>query len=242
MEENVSNEILDTDWKKKIILHVEDEPLRLKIDKENFEKNDFAVVQAKNCTDAIRLYIEKSPDIVLVDIQLECSTDGGFQVIRQIREKDPLIPILMLTSSDEEALVVKGYDLGINDYIRKSASYKEIIARINYALQNNPAFSKDTRKLVITSETYLDVVDHTLYSCGQPVKLAINEFRLLHFMLPHKNELISRELIISRIWRSNFEGGFYLYKSACILRKQLSRDKNINLISKRHLGITLSVK
>jgi two-component system OmpR family response regulator len=223
------------------ILYAEDEIVRAKMDIDNFEKNGFVVFWAKNSQDAFKLYEKHAPDVAVLDIKLEDADDGGFIITKKIREIDPYIPILLLTSMDDEETVAKGYELGVTDFIRKRAGSREIIVRINKAIQLTPE-KNNKDKIQITSETYLDVNNGVLVFCGNAVKLPLRELELLQCLLRFKNTWRKRADIQTYIWQRNENAKEYLDKTVCTLRLKLSRDNNIQLIARRNEGIMLYIK
>ena len=229
--------------RKIIILYVEDDPLFAKKYAKTFEENGFLVALARDETEAIRLFREKSPDIAVLDIKLQDPRKGGFWVAKKIRESNMHIPVLFLTSFGDEETAIKGFEAGGFDFIRKSVGSKELIARINRSLkQHNPLSIKPKQKIVITPHTYLDLIDNTLISHGHTENLSQNECNLLQILLWYKNDPQYRNFVMNHIWSDAESAPEYMSKAVCQLRKLLSRDKKIQLITKRDAGIALLVE
>ena len=228
--------------KKRVILYVEDNLSLAKKNAENFETNGFLVARASDGQEAIRLFNEYLPDIAILEIKLKNYMKDGFWIAKQIRKYNKHIPILFLTSMEDEETAVKAFEVGAFDFIRKRVGDKELVVRINHALIH--CHHKDytpNQKLIITSDTHIDLTNNTLVSFGHPENLKQTECELLQFLFSHKNYPQNREFIMNLIWKNVFNDRQYMKKAVCQLRKLLSRDKKISLIAKRNVSITLLV-
>ena len=223
-----------------LILYAEDNAAMANKLKEVFETNGFSVLWAQNREDAIRLYREHLPDIALLDIKMQ-REDDGFLIAKKIRETDQHIPILFLTVIDDGDMATKGLHMGGNDYLRKGVSDRELIAKVNSFIQHNPVHPERKQKLVITSDTYIDLIHNQLVSYGHVEDLSPTECTLLQILLLHRNIPQDRQWVIKQVWQEPGEAPIRTNKAACRLRKLFSRDKRLQLIAKRNDSITLFI-
>jgi len=229
--------------KKKLILYVEDDFSFAKKYVENFEENGFLVTHTMDGQEAIRLFTELSPDIAVLDIRLSDQKQDGFWIAKQIRRVNKHIPILFLTAIGDEETAVKGFEVGGDDFIRKGVGKNELLARVNRAIQNRyPVSNMQNQKIVITTNTYLDLIDNALTSNGHTESLSKLECELLQMLVLHKNDPQDREYLMKQIWSDAGNAPDYMNKAVCKLRKLLSHDKKIKLITKRKVSITLFIE
>jgi len=185
-----------TDAKK--ILIVEDEAAIRDLVRFALEQEDFFVFEAHDALQAQRLLAEKLPDLILLDWMLPGMS--GIELARRWRA-DPLlrnIPIIMLTARAEESHRVRGFETGVDDYVIKPFSPKELVARIKAILRRGLLQSPEG---VIQSDTLIfDTGRHIVTIGTQPVKLSPTEYRLLHFFVTHPDRVFSREQIIHHVW------------------------------------------
>ncbi len=122
------------------IMIVEDEPRYLRVLKLNLEESDYEIIPAQNGAEALNLFIEKNPDLILLDLMMPGI--DGYEVCRRIREFSE-VPIIMLTALNETGDKVKGLDIGADDYITKPFSARELLARVRAALRRGQMGGKN---------------------------------------------------------------------------------------------------
>ncbi|MBO7403832.1 MAG: response regulator transcription factor [Clostridia bacterium] len=174
------------------ILIVEDDPAIITALEQYLRREEFDPVSVKGERDAVRLMDAVSPEILLIDLSL---ADGdGFSVCRAAKERG--IPAVFLTASGDENSVVKGLDLGADDYISKPYRPRELVSRIRSVLRRNGkgqsvvklgGVSVDTEKCVVTKD-------------GEAVPLSALEFRLLMVFINNRGKLLSRTRLLDEIW------------------------------------------
>ena len=173
------------------ILLVEDSETIIMGLKYALEQEKYNVKIAKNVIDAKK---EDGYDLVLLDITLP---DGnGFELFKEIKQKND-VPVIFLTARDEETNVVKGLDLGAEDYVVKPFKVRELISRIKVALRR---YNKITQNLIECKGITIDTENREVKSQGKIVELTGLEYRILLMLFTNKNKLVTREMLLDKIW------------------------------------------
>lgn len=156
--------------------------------------------------DALRLILESTPDVVVLDRMLP-SVDG-LEILRLVRTTPELerIPILMLTARAEEAERIQGLEVGADDYVTKPFSAKELVARIAALLRRSSTTAGRGPQQRYGSIA-LDLDRHVVTDDGREVKLTAKEFLLLQYFLEHRGRLLSREVLLTNVWGYTYTGG-----------------------------------
>lgn len=181
------------------ILVVEDDKGIQTYIKELLLDNGYSVQTASDGVIALK-YIEKTqPDLVILDLGLP--NVSGESVCVEVRKKYPELPVIILTAKDTTADIVRGLKLGADDYIAKPFEGEVLLARIHARLRNKSG-----------GETVLKVVDLELDTKtievkrgGKAIKLTPQEFKLLHYLMANKGRILTRDMILNRIWASSYE-------------------------------------
>ncbi|MDR0572678.1 MAG: response regulator [Tannerella sp.] len=224
---------------KYLILYAENDKSLAELYIDDFHDNGYDVIWAKNGPEAVILYKEHTPDIDLVLLDIEMPGLDGYQVAEKIRRNDPDTPVIFLTLLSGSDHVIKGLDMGADDYIHIDIDKKEVFARIRRAIRR---YSEKHNPIVnITPDTYLDAASRTLSSCGYSEKLSFRDSNLLRLLVSNKNKPQKREWVISLIWKENINGKEYMNKSISNLRKLMSKDEKIQLMANRGDSIVLIV-
>ena len=222
---------------KHLILYAEDDKDMADMYISDLRNGGFEVIRARNGKEAVDLYFEYAPSLLLLDIDMPIL--NGFQVASEIRRKDIDTPIIFLTSFSNSESAVKGFGHGAHDYIRKNVDIDELLARIRNVIQRNPV--KRESVLYITPETFFDRKRNMLVSMNVSHKLSDKESILLQTLLISKNIPQKREDVITQVWGENSNGNDYMNKCVTLLRKAMSGDQRISIVSNRSDSITLSV-
>ncbi len=173
------------------ILLVEDSETIIMGLKYALEQEKYNVKIAKNIIDAKK---EEGYDLVLLDITLP---DGnGFDLFKEIKQKND-VPVIFLTARDEETNVVKGLDLGAEDYVVKPFKVRELISRIKVALRR---YNKIVQNLIECKGITIDTENREVKSQGKIVELTGLEYRILLMLFTNKNKLVTREMLLDKIW------------------------------------------
>ena len=180
------------------ILIVDDEILIRNVIKEYLKLEDYTYDEASNGVDAINLVKNNSYDCILMDIMMPKL--DGYSAIKEIK-KICDAKIIVLSARTEEFDKLSGFDLGIDDYVTKPFSPKELIARIKAVTKRDNKLSKT----IIVGNIKLDELSRTAYIDGKEVELTHTQFDLLNLFLKNENIVFTREMIIDKIWGYTYE-------------------------------------
>lgn len=217
------------------ILLVEDDKVLQKHVKELLLDNGYNTHVVSDSTTALTYLKKIEPDIVLLD--LEFSTTSGKVVYTQIRNKYHDLPIIIMTTEDSIANIVQELNLGANDYITKPFISEEFVAKINTHLRNTTI----TDTLLKVADLELNTKTLSVKRAGKPIQLTPQEFKLLHYFMSNKDHVLTREMILNRIWQyaSDVETRVVdVYMG--YLRKKIDKDSSKKLLhSIRGFGYVL---
>ena len=180
---------------------------------------------AHDATSAVRIYEERKPDLVVLDINLGAS--NGLDVLKELRRRGQL-PVIMLTALDSEEDKVRGLELGADDYLTKPFSHRELIARIRAQLRRSGQEWPERRiaetRFQVGSIT-LDMADHSVTKAGQQVSLTVTEFRLLHCLMTNAGRVVPTAALLKQVWGYNDPGGSDVVRvTVHRLRRKLEQD------------------
>lgn len=184
------------------ILIVDDEERIRGIIKEYFDFEGFTYDEASDGMDAINLVKKNNYDIVLLDIMMP--KVDGFTALREIRKFSD-VPVIMLSARGEEYDKLFGFEMGVDDYITKPFSPKELVARIKALLKRVNQSSQIDSNIVIGGIT-IDEVGRKVLVDGKAANLTPKEFDILLYMARNKDAVLSREKILEKIWGYEFFG------------------------------------
>lgn len=221
-----------------LILYAEDEISIAMLTIKEFEKAGYMVNWAEDGQKALEKYREEAPDIIILDIKMPKM--DGFEVLTEIRKKDLITPVLMLTSFSQDENIIKSYQLNVDVFVRKNVDSKVLLAIIERLIESHPV-SKDSQ-LVITPDTRLDTEHNILYSAGCSKKISFRDCNLLRLFWRHRNKPLRREDLESQVWNdSRIYSEEKLNKSISLLREIMSNDKSIEFRVVRSQSITFAV-
>ena len=184
------------------ILIVEDEPEIRELLNFSLARAGFRVTEAESAESALQKLFDQLPDLVIVDWMLPGMS--GVDLAKRIR-KDELtssLPLLMLTARSEESDVLKSFDSGIDDYMSKPFSPKELVARIK-ALMRRSGVPED--ELIEACGIQIDLGSHRLTIQGTNVNIGPTEYRLLELLMRNPDRVFERDQLLDRIWgRSSY--------------------------------------
>lgn len=183
------------------IMVVDDDTRIRKLVKDFLEKDHFYVLEASNGEEAMDLFYE-NPDTALVLLDVMMPDMDGWQVLREIRETSK-VPIIMLTARADERDELKGFELGVDEYIAKPFSPKILMARVEAILRR----TKGTEEEALTEGAItLDKTAHEVRVDGERVDLSYKEFELLAYFMKNKGVALSREKILNSVWNYDYYG------------------------------------
>jgi len=196
------------------ILIVEDEPSLQETLIYNLEKQGYRVEAASEGRAALEVARRFLPDLILLDIMLP--ELDGFEVCKILR-KEMSVPILMLTARDDEIDRVVGLEVGADDYLTKPFSMRELLARVKAQLRRTQVIREELGKIktVETEKPHeimafgnltIDLTRREVTLDGQVIPLKPQEYELLAFFAEHKGQMLSRELILERVWGWDYIG------------------------------------
>lgn len=189
-----------------IILVVEDEESYVDALTVGLTREGFQVRVARDGLEALAMFDAVTPDLVLLDLMLP--TLSGIDVCRELRRRS-LVPIIMVTAKSSEIDTVVGLEVGADDYIAKPYRLRELVARVRAVLRRNGGDATD----VLLSEASLRVGDvaldtdrHEVVIRTEVVSLPLKEFELLEILLANAGRVLTREVLIDRIWGFDYVG------------------------------------
>jgi DNA-binding response OmpR family regulator len=194
------------------VLVVEDEPTLLETLEYNLSHQDYDVLTAADGHQALEVAREEQPDLMILDLMLPGI--DGIEVCRILRQEMNL-PILMLTARDEEVDKVVGLEVGADDYMTKPFSMRELIARVKALLRRErlirEAMASDDgvsgEQALTFGDLRIDASRREVTRDGENLHLKPREYELLAFLARHRGMVLSRDLILERVWGWDYDGG-----------------------------------
>ena len=224
--------------KKDKILLVEDDSTLSFIVQDALSREGFDVVCASNGDLGLKLFKEAEPDIIVADVMMPKM--DGFEMVRLIRLTAPAVPVLFLTARTALDDVVKGFELGANDYIRKPFQILELVVRIKALLKRNShGITEDTN--LIIADCSLDFASQRLVIGEETIELTHTEAVIVDELFRHPNEVVEAKTLMYRIWQNDDYNNLnrlhgFIYK----LRKYLSKSTSLALLNVRGIGYKLA--
>ncbi|MFD0711789.1 response regulator transcription factor [Paenibacillus sp. GCM10027626] len=185
----------------KKILVIEDDFDIQELIKEFLSANNYRVDVADDGLVGIRLFQDFEYDLVILDVMLPKL--NGYQACKMIRNLSPSVPIIMLTALADENDEIKGFDLGIDDYITKPFSYNILIKRVEASLRRVNVNKSDVLRF---KEIALDKNGYTVLVCNEKIDLTTKEFEILRFLLENNGRVVTREALLDQAWGLEYLG------------------------------------
>ncbi len=182
------------------LLLVEDDPTLLETLEYNLGREGYTVIRASDGITALNLAREHTPDLILLDIMLP--ELDGLSVCRTLR-RESNVPIVLLTARSGEVDRIVGLDSGADDYIVKPFALGELYARLRAVLRRG---THETAMKIESADLALDLVGHRAWRNQAPLNLTPKEFDLLAELIRHKGAVLTRDLLLQRIWGYDFSG------------------------------------
>lgn len=179
------------------ILIIEDEKDLITGLKFNLEARNYSVIATYNGEDGYRQALNEKPDLVLLDIMLP--KKNGYEVCRELKEKMPEIPIIMLTAKSQEPDIIAGLDAGADDYITKPFSVLELIARIKAVLRRTKQ-NKALPEIFRSGNLEIDFKKYIARKKKKQIELSNREFEIMKYFVEKKNEIVTREDLLNHVW------------------------------------------
>lgn len=206
------------------ILLCEDEPNLNRLISKRLQSEGYVVDTCFNGEDGL-YYIEQSEyDLIILDVMMPKM--HGFEVVEKMRALNIDYPVLFLTARDSDEDIIRGLDLGGNDYVIKPFSFEILLARVRVLIRTKPKCNSALLKIL---DLEVDTNTRIVKRNNQEIKLTSKEYLILEYLLTNKNMIVSKEQIESRIW--DFEGDTNFVKVYIrYLRKKIDDDFDIKLI------------
>ncbi|MFN8019634.1 MAG: response regulator transcription factor [Acidimicrobiales bacterium] len=190
------------------VLVVEDEDSFIDALTVGLAREGFRVQVARDGAQALDLFDAVDPDLVLLDVMLP--KVSGIDVCREIRTRSK-VPIIMVTAKASEIDTVVGLEVGADDYVAKPYRLRELVARMRAVLRRAPAgegapVGAEEGEVLEVGDVALDPSRHEVVVRGEEVALPLKEFELLHLLLENAGRVLSRDLLIDRIWGHDYVG------------------------------------
>lgn len=235
---NLDSELNRMEQKPRILYVEDDETLRF-ITLDNLERQGFRVEACNDGLEGYAAFQRNRPDLCLLDVMLP--EVDGFTLARKIRQKDPDVPIIFLTAKTLQEDKIEGLVLGADDYMVKPFSIEELILRIKVFLRRSQAYLNSEKKENLRVGVFeLDTFNMVLQSPTKARQLTNRESELLALFIEHKDDLVTRETILEKIWGEN---DYFFGRSLDVfiskLRKYLKEDPDIRLENKHGVGFRL---
>jgi len=228
---------------KKILL-VEDDPNFGIVLKDYLTLNDFDVTLAKNGMEGFEKFKRDDFDLCILDVMMPYK--DGFTLAKEIREKNAEVPIIFLTAKTMKEDVLKGYKAGADDYLNKPFDSEVLLYKIRAIMQRKATESVADSKqfeFVVGNFHLNSKLRFLTYKDEEPIKLSPKENELLRLLALHENDLMPRELALTKIWRDD---NYFTSRSMDVyiakLRKYLRRDDEVEILNIHGEGFRLVVK
>ena len=221
------------------ILVVDDEARMRKLIKDFLAQKGFNILEAEDGEKALKIYNENKSKINLILLDVMMPKLDGWSVLRQIRQENKTLPIVMLTARSEEQDELFGFELGVDEYITKPFSPKILVARVEAILKRTSPKTKEVKDydgIIIDNEGRTVTVD------GKLVELSFREYELLKYLLDNENIALSRDKILNTVWNYDYYGDSRTIDSHIkkIRHKLGKKGKHIQTI--RGIGYKFEIK
>jgi two-component system response regulator RegX3 len=189
-----------------VVLLVEDEESYVEALQVGLKREGFRVEVARDGFEALDRFDIVRPDIVLLDVMLP--RISGIDVCRQLRKRSQ-VPIIMVTAKSAEIDTVVGLEVGADDYVTKPYRIRELVARMRAVLRRNAREGGGQEVgpgAIVVGDVTIDPDEHLVTVRGEPMRLPLKEFELLHILLANAGRVLPREVLIDRVWGSDYVG------------------------------------
>jgi two-component system, OmpR family, response regulator MprA len=183
------------------ILVIDDDPKIRSVVRRGLVYEGFRVLDAGTGEEGLEKARDQMPDLVVLDVMLPGI--DGLEVCRRLRDAGDEVSILMLTARDEIKDRVEGLETGADDYLVKPFSFEELLARVRALLRRRPTQSGEILRF---GNLELDVDAQEASRGGRPISLTTTEFNLLILLMRHPRKVMTRDVIMDRVWSYDFGG------------------------------------
>jgi two-component system KDP operon response regulator KdpE len=209
--------------KGKVVLVVDDEPRMVEFIRMNLDLEGYRVSTASNGREAIERVREDLPDLVLLDVMMP--EMDGFEALRRTREIST-VPVIMVTVRGDETDLIRGLELGADDYVSKPFSPRELLSRIKALLRRaETPTAVGQQQIKIDDDLTIDFSKRMVIVRGQETKLRPTEYRLLHHLVNNAGWVMTHEMLLTKVWGHEYRDETpYLRLYITYLRKKIEAD------------------
>lgn len=184
------------------VMIVDDEPRMRKLVVDFLRRSGYDTVEAGDGEEALDLFFQdKSISLIILDVMMPKM--DGWQTLREIRQYSK-VPVIMLTARSDEHDELKGFDLGVDEYVTKPFSPRTLVARVEAILRRTQPEADDNR--LEKGGIVLDKAAHTVSIDGKQIDLSFKEFELLTYFMENSGIALSREKILNNVWNYDYYG------------------------------------
>lgn len=184
------------------VLVVDDESRMRKLVRDFLTKDGYLVVEAADGEEAVDIFMSDK-DIALIILDVMMPKLDGYGVAEEVRKISD-VPIIMLTAKSDEKDELRGFDLGIDEYITKPFSPRILVARVEAVLRRTLA--DEESGIINVDGIEMDISAHQVKVDGEPIELSYKEFELLNYFLQNRGVALSREKILNNVWNYDYFG------------------------------------
>ncbi|PYS74256.1 MAG: DNA-binding response regulator [Acidobacteria bacterium] len=221
------------------ILLVEDEPRMANVIAKGLREQSYAVDVATDGEEALYQTSVNDYDLIVLDVLLPHV--DGFEVCRELRKREHVTPVLMLTARAAVDDRITGFDAGADDYLTKPFAFRELLARIRALLRRDPQLRPDVLEI---GDLVVDSANHRVSRAGIEVQLTAKEYALLEYLARRTGQLVSRAEIAAHVWDDSFDpfsNAIEVYMNR--LRKKIDGSNSTKLLhTRRGEGYILDVR
>jgi DNA-binding response OmpR family regulator len=208
------------------ILVVEDEKKVASFSKRGLEEEQYEVHTAADGEEGLKLALEKPFDLIVLDWMLP--KKDGLSVLKELREKKNVTPILMLTAKDSVEDIVAGLDSGSDDYLTKPFAFAELLARVRALMRRSEL---DRGAEIRFGDLRLDPVTHKVWRKDKEIDLTAKEYGLLEYFMRNPHQVLTRTMIAEHVWDYTFDSFTNIIDVYVnYLRKKIDREADKKLI------------
>jgi len=222
------------------VLYVEDEPFLGRIVKDSLEVRDFDVHMVADGNEVMAVFEAINPHICVLDIMLPHK--DGYSLAQNIRQLNPTLPIIFVTAKTQTEDLLKGFEVGGNDYLRKPFSMEELIVRIHNLLHISQRSTSAVKECIAVGSFEFAPQRYELRKEGKVRKLSHREAMLIQILSENKNTIVNRKDILMRIWGDDsFFNSRNLDVYITKLRDYFKEDASIEIITIKGVGYHFAV-
>ncbi|HSR32642.1 MAG TPA: response regulator transcription factor [Anaerolineae bacterium] len=205
------------------VLLIDDDPALLQLLGKYLEQVGYGVSTASDGPTGLRILYAEHPDLVVLDVMMPAL--DGWQVCKRIRELSD-VPIIMLTAKGAESDTLRGFSLGVDDYVTKPFSFAELAARISAVLSRAQQAGAGRRAYrTQVDELIVDLETHHVSRAGQVIQLTPTEFRLLQCFVENAGRVLSPTFLLEQVWGAEYTDAIgYIRRYVWYLRQKIEPD------------------